>query len=108
MPLIRLNDQPVRLQLNPDDALVVVAPIGSTVRVVEATDPSSQTPNATVSGTTTTFGPYGVLKTLNLTCTAGVANWSVRSARVGSFIVSPNAPVDSDGRPDGSVWIQTA
>jgi hypothetical protein len=106
MPLIRFNDQPVRLQLNPDDALTVVAPIGSTVRVVEAADPSAQNPNATITGTTTILGPYGVIKTLDLTCTGGIANWSVKSARVGSFIVSPNAPVDGDGRPDGTVWIQ--
>lgn len=25
-----------------------------------------------------------------------------------TIIVSPNAPVDDDGRPDGTIWLQTA
>jgi hypothetical protein len=63
-----------------------------------------------VAGDTRSFGPYvggGSFK-----ITANQAPLSYEQATVlaspSSFLLSPSAPVDADGRPDGTIWIQTA
>ncbi|MBB1599485.1 hypothetical protein A9977_05480 [Variovorax sp. UMC13] len=89
------------------DALTVVAPAGSSARVFHV----NETIDSTVSGATSTFGPYGAVRTLHLRCTAGAVDWSQPSqlpVNAASVVVSSAAPVDADGRPDGTIYIQTA
>lgn len=94
--------------MNVGDVLTVTASSAATVRVVEENDPARASPNATVNGAKTVFGPYGSSKLLLLSCTGGTAQYDLTSAVASRILFGANAPVDADGFPDGTIYIQTA
>ena len=87
--------------------MALVAPAGSAVRVFNL----SGSIDSVVTGTTQTFGPYTATRNLHMKCTAGAVSWTQPSQvepTAVNMIVSPNAPDNNDGRPDGTVYIQSA
>ncbi|MDN8612791.1 hypothetical protein [Variovorax ginsengisoli] len=108
MPTLRSTDAEIIERLAIGDSLVVVAPPGSSVRVYHRPD---QNPDSTVTGATTTFGPYPTTKTLHMKCTAGAVSFTVPTqppTEPPAFVISSSAPSNADGRPDGTIYIQTA
>lgn len=62
------------------------------------------------AGDTRSYGPYPLGGSLKITATQGsvIYEKGIVLSAPASFVLSPSAPVDADGRSDGTVWIQTA
>ena len=61
-------------------------------------------------GTIGTIGPYAQTQTFVATCTVGSAELSTSpgASTAAMIVVSSAAPSNADGRPDGTIYIQTA
>jgi hypothetical protein len=60
-------------------------------------------------GLSINMGPFTGSQKLTITCTAGTATASIQIAdvTVPQIVVSSAAPSNSDGRPNGTIYIQT-
>lgn len=61
----------------------------------------------TVSASTQDFGPFAVPTKLSVAAVGGRAQISTVAPDLRALVVSSAAPVDNDGRPDGTIYIQT-
>ena len=66
--------------------------------------------SARLSNKVQTFGPYQEAALIRVRATSGSSDYNVAVASSFSnvLVVSPTAPADADGRPDGTIYIQTA
>ena len=89
--------------LNPGQVLRVSSATTATVKS-ELGAPAGTT---TVSANTQDFGPYAVLAKLAVTAVGGNASHSLVAPDRRVVVTSTLAPDSNDGRPDGTIWIQT-
>ena len=106
MPTLRFGES-VSIRIEPGDTLQVVAPAASTA---VAFDPLTFNPNVTVTASTSIVGPFPNSRNITLSCTSGAVSYSLGpdGKLASAVVVSGDAPSDGDGRPDGTVYIQTA
>lgn len=90
--------------LNPGQMLRVSSSSTATVRNESGTPPTT----TTVTANTQDFGPYAALAKLVVTAVGGRARYSMIAPDLRIVVSSTLAPDSNDGRPDGTIWIQTA
>jgi hypothetical protein len=102
MPSFNRGDT-LALTLDADDIITFTG-----TGTVFATVNGSQT-QSSVSGTNTVIGPYCAAATLSIQC-ATAGSYSQYSTPLGTpkFVFGTSAPVDADGLPDNTIYIQTA
>lgn len=111
MPTINTNSRPFTDTLERGNYLSVICESGG-VALVNIKGPSGVTRDTTVaSGESKIFGPYQHDMQVKVSMASGQA--SVAEAIADELampltVVSSSAPSDSDGRPNGTIYIQTA
>lgn len=112
MPQIIKNGQSLALSVLPGQSLRVDTIAGAySAQVIGGTN--AGTVLATNSTASATHGPYATGAVIRLTAgTPSVVSFDVAvtpidGVPVGAVLYGTSAPSDSDGRPDGTIYIQT-
>jgi len=106
--------QTASIILAPADSYTVSASATTTVKGIYGA-PSTTT---TLTANFQTFGPYSVPAKLDISCASGTATYSLNAVRGAVFdqestppgsliVIAAAAPSNADGRPDGTIYIQT-
>lgn len=111
MPTINTNTRPFTDTLERGNYLSVICEAGG-VALVSIRGSSGATRQATVgSAESKIFGPYHHDAQVSVSMASGQASVSESVAdelAIPLTVVSTDAPSDADGRPDGTIYIQTA
>ena len=114
MPTITAGGTPQTISLPEGQVLNISGSVG-TVGVAYRLDPVLGGTNSLQSwtigaGALAQIGPYPGLQRFLLTCSVGRVDAAVNAAAALApmIVVSSTAPNNNDGRPDGTIYIQTA
>lgn len=110
VPQIATPSKAVYLDLAPGDAAVITLGAGSagSARLLNLTTGATDRTIATPVGSTP-IGPFSVLTRVLVISTAGTSAVTTNAGTLlAPIVVSAAAPDDNDGRPDGTIYIQSA
>ena len=114
MPTITAGGTPQTISLPEGQVLNISGSVG-TAGVVYRLDPVLGGTNSLQSwaigaGALAQIGPYAGLQRFLVTCSVGRVDAAVNAAAALApmIVVSSTAPNNNDGRPDGTIYIQTA
>ena len=114
MPTITAGGTPQTISLPEGQVLNISGSVG-TAGVVYRLDPVLGGTNSLQSwaigaGALAQIGPYAGLQRFLVTCSVGRVDTAVNAAAALApmIVVSSSAPNNNDGRPDGTIYIQTA
>lgn len=106
-----------KVTLKMEEQVTVTLPEGQVLLIVGAAGTTAAAARigtsdtwAIAAGALPAIGPYAGTQKIQVTCTAGSIDATVQDAviNVPQIVISSAAPNNNDGRPDGTLYIQTA